>query len=99
MSRGAKPTPADAPLLPRELDAAQAQRLIDAAGDIALVLDGDGVVLDVRAHDRELQKTAKRAWVGKPWAETVSVDTRDKVAELLAQALADAPRPLERNHD
>jgi transcriptional regulator PpsR len=91
MSRGAKPTPAEAPLLPRELDAAQAQRLIDAAGDIALVLDGDGLVLDVRAHDRELQKTAKRAWLGKPWADIVSIDSRDKVADLLARALADEP--------
>jgi transcriptional regulator PpsR len=93
MSRGAKTTPADAPLLPRELDAAQAQRLIDAAGDIALVLDGDGTVLDVRAHDRELQKTAKKAWVGKAWAETVHADSRDKVADLLARALADEPGP------
>ena len=93
MSRGAKNSPADAPLLLRELDAAQAQRLIDAAGDIALVLDGDGIVLDVRAHDRELLKTAKRAWVGKAWAETVTLDTRDKVADLLARALADEPGP------
>lgn len=91
MSRGAKPTPAEASLLPRELDAVQAQRLIDAAGDIALVLDGDGTVLDVRAHDRELQKTAKRAWLGKPWADIVSIDSRDKVVALLAQALADEP--------
>lgn len=99
MSRGAKPTPVDAPLLPRELDAAQAQRLIDAAGDIALVLDGDGLVLDVRAHDRELQKTAKRAWLGKPWADIVSIDSRDKVADLLAQALADEPTaPRQVNH-
>jgi transcriptional regulator PpsR len=91
MSRGAKTPPAEAPLMPRELDAAQAQRLIDAAGEIALVLDGDGIVLDVRAHDRELQKTAKRAWVGKPWADTVAIDCRDKVADLLARALADEP--------
>jgi transcriptional regulator PpsR len=93
MSRGAKTPPADAPLLPRELDTAQAQRLIDAAGEIALVLDGDGTVLDVRAHDRELQKTAKRAWVGKAWADTVHADSRDKVVDLLARALADEPGP------
>ena len=91
MSRGAKTTLAEAPLLPRELDAAQAQRLIDAVGDIALVLDGDGIVLDVRAHDRELQKTAKLAWVGKTWSDTVALDSRDKVADLLARALADEP--------
>jgi transcriptional regulator PpsR len=99
MSRGAKTPPAEAPLLPRELDAAQAQRLIDAAGEIALVLDGDGTVLDVRAHDRELQKTAKRAWVGKAWADTVHADSRDKVADLLARALADEPAtPRQVNH-
>jgi transcriptional regulator PpsR len=99
MSRGVKTAPADAPLLPRELDAAQAQRLIDAAGDVALVLDGDGTVLDVRAHDRELQKTAKRAWVGKAWADTVHADSRDKVADLLARALADEPgTPRQVNH-
>jgi transcriptional regulator PpsR len=99
MSRGAKSTPAEAPLLPRELDAAQAQALIDAAADIALVLDGDGLVLDVRAHDRELHKTAKRAWVGKAWADTVGVDSRDKVADLLARALAGEPSaPRQCNH-
>lgn len=99
MSRGAKSAPADALLLPRELEATQAQRLIDSACDMALVLDADGVVLDVRAHDRELQKTAKRAWVGKPWAETVTIDCHDKVADLLARALADQPTvPRQVNH-
>ncbi len=99
MSRGAKPTPAEAPLLPRELDAAQTQRLIDAAADIALVLDGEGTVLDVRAHDRELQKAARQAWLGKPWADTVGTESRDKVADLLARALADQPTlPRQVNH-
>lgn len=99
MSRGAKTATNGAPLLPRELDAAQAQRLIDAAGDIALVLDGDGLVLDVRAHDRELLKTAKRAWVGKAFVDTVTVESKGKVAELLAAALADEPMsPRQLNH-
>lgn len=99
MSRGSKPSPRDVTLLPRELDAAQAQALIDVAGDIALVLDGEGTVLDVRARDRELHKTAKRAWVGRAWADTVTVESRDKVADLLAAALADAPSaPRQVNH-
>ncbi len=99
MSRGTKTSSNGAPLLPRELDVAQAQRLIDAAGDIALVLDGEGLVLDVRAHDRELLKTVKRAWVGKTFVDTVTAESKGKVAELLAAALADeamAPRQL--NH-
>jgi hypothetical protein len=99
MSRGAKTNAVHAPLLPREFDAAQGQALIDAAADIALVLDADAQVLDVRAHDRELQKTARRAWVGKAWADTVTTESRDKVAGLLAQALADMPSaPRQVNH-
>jgi transcriptional regulator PpsR len=99
MSRGAKPVLSDTPLLPRELDATRAQALIDAAGDIALVLDAEGTVLDVRAHDRELFKTARRAWLGKAWADTVQADSRDKVAEMLAGALSDAPgAPRQVNH-
>jgi transcriptional regulator PpsR len=91
MSRG--PKSVDEPLLPRELDATQAKRLIDAACDIALVLDGHGTVLDVRAHDRELHKAAKRAWVGKSWADTVTVESRDKVADLVTCALTDESGP------
>jgi transcriptional regulator PpsR len=99
MNRGSKPSARDTMLLPRELDAAQAQALIDVAGDIALVLDAEGTVLDVRARDRELHKTAKRAWVGRAWADTVTVESRDKVADLLAAALADAPSaPRQVNH-
>lgn len=99
MSKPAKAAVADAPLLARDLDATQAQRLIDAAGDIAIVLDGDGVVIDVRARDAELQKSARRDWRGKPWSDCVTVESHEKVADLLAQALGDlggAPRQV--NH-
>jgi transcriptional regulator PpsR len=102
MSRAAKTaarTSVETPLLPHELGADEAQHLIDAAGDVALVLDADGSVLDVRARDRDLQKTLKREWRGKPWADTVTVESRDKVAALLADALADAPgAPRQVNH-
>jgi transcriptional regulator PpsR len=99
MSRAPKPAPGDAPAWPQAFDAAQAQRLIDAAGDIALVLDGDGNVLDVRAHDHELEKAVRRDWRGKPWADTVTVESRDKVAALLADAIADsAGTPRQLNH-
>jgi transcriptional regulator PpsR len=90
MSRAAKPA-SDGALLARDLDAGQAERLIDAAGDIAIVLDAEGTVLDARARDRELHKAILREWRGRPWADTVTVESRDKVAELLAGALADAP--------
>ncbi len=99
MSRAGKTAVREAMQLPRELDTAQVQALIDAAADIVLVLDGGGTVLDVRAHDSELLKTARGAWLGKAWADTVTVESREKVADLLAAALADAPSPARQvNH-
>ena len=86
MSRGPA-SPAVAPW-PRELDAAAAQRLIAAAGDIVLWLDAEGRIVDVHAQDRELQKSARRDWRGRVWADTVTIESRDKVAQLLAEAQA-----------
>jgi transcriptional regulator PpsR len=92
-------TPASPAQLPRGLDGEQAERLLDAAGDISLVLDGDGQVLEVRAQDPALQKTVRRAWQGKAWTDIVTVESRDKVAALLRDALdsgVSAPRQV--NH-
>jgi len=99
MSRAPKSPASDAPQMPRELDADQARRLIEAAGDVALVLDGTGLVLDVYSHDLELQKAMRREWRGRTWAETVSIDSRDKAEALLDAALADTPAaPRQMNH-
>ncbi len=75
--------------MPRELDALHADKLVEAVGDLSLVLDGDGMVLEVRARDRELQKLARREWRGRAWVDTVTADTRDKVILLLEAALGD----------
>lgn len=98
MSRGSK-EPGVAPLLARELDAAQAQRLIEAGGDLTLVLDAEGLVLEAAAHDRELAKVLRRDWRGQRLAELVTVESRDKVQSMLDEALADAaPAPRQVNH-
>jgi transcriptional regulator PpsR len=85
-------TRATTPKLPaqplRDLDPDSVLRLIGAAGDLALVLDGIGTVLDVLSNDRELIKAVARDWHGRAWADTVTVESRDKVAELLRDAQA-----------
>ncbi len=73
-----------------ELDAQQAERLVEAASDLLLVLDAQGSVLDVRSRDRELQKAARREWQGRLWVDTVTESSREKVALLMRDALADA---------
>ncbi len=92
--------PASPPDL-HDIDGASLLALVRTAGDLALVLDGTGRVLDVLSNDRELHKTLARDWRGRDWADTVSTDSRDKLAELLKDAQAAetaAPRWRQVNH-
>ena len=77
----------------RGLDAEQARRLIESVGDVALMLDGNGLVLEIHAHDAELQKVMRREWRGRTWSQVVTVESRDKVRALIDAALADADTP------
>lgn len=87
MTRGTAPSKDTVPW-PREVDAGAARRLLDAVGDILLWVDPDGRILDVQAHDRDLQKAARRNWRGRPWIDTVTVESRDKITQLLENAVA-----------
>lgn len=61
-------------------------RLVRAASDLALLLDQDGHLEEV--YQGPLFSGPSLAdWVGRPWVDIVSRDTRDKVSQLLADAL------------
>jgi PAS domain-containing protein len=68
-------------------------RALEVAGDIVLVLDGEGRVLEVGGSDREQLKALVRDWRGRAWADVVTVESRVKVAEMLRDALAEPPVP------
>ena len=74
------------------LDAKSAARLVQASSDLALVLDHHGTILDVVVHGDDAAALRARTWRGKPWTQTVSPDSRQKVEALLrdAQAAVDA---------
>ena len=72
------------------LDARTASRLIHAASDIALVLDGEGTILDVVVKGDDAAARRVREWRGRPWIQTVTADSRQKVEALLADAQAAA---------
>ncbi len=65
---------------------AAAASLVSAAADVALVLDGAGVIRDVSVSNEEDAPDGYRKWVGRPWVDTVTVESRAKVAELLSDA-------------
>lgn len=73
-----------------------AAAFVSLASDIALVIDDGGVIRNVAVGDAG---PAARAWIGRPWAETVTGDTRRKI-ELLLQEVGSTgvARRREVNH-
>jgi transcriptional regulator PpsR len=71
------------------LDADVAAKLIAAAADVALIVDRDGVIRDLSLNSEELAKEDCRQWLGQPWAQTVTAESRAKVEALLRDASAD----------
>ncbi len=61
-----------------------ASTIARVASDIALVIDGDGVIVSVAEGAAPLA-AACAAWVGRPWADTVSADSRRKVEQMLEE--------------
>lgn len=74
-----------------DLHAETAATVITAAADVALVVDAAGVVRDVALGSDDLAPAGCEAWVGRPWVDTVTVESRPKVEALLKAARADDP--------
>ncbi|MBB4315030.1 transcriptional regulator PpsR [Roseospira marina] len=74
-----------------DLDADLAAKVITASADVSLILDESGIVRDVAFGKPDFLAGGAGAWLGRPWAETVSEDSRPKVTALLNDALADIP--------
>jgi transcriptional regulator PpsR len=68
------------------LDVEAAARLITAAADVALVLDTQGVIRDLAFSSDELSNEGYSGWLGQPWAETVTAESRPKIEALLRDA-------------
>ncbi len=74
-------------------------RLISSAADVALVLDKNGVIRDVAIGSEDLSNTGLGKWIGIPWVDTVTPDSRHKVEELIREAALKLPtRWREVNH-
>jgi transcriptional regulator PpsR len=81
------------------LDIEETAALIAAAADVALIVNGGGVIRDVAFGSEELSSEGYAKWLGQPWADTVTVESRPKVEALLREANAHtAPRWRHINH-
>ncbi len=75
-----------------------AASLLGAAADIALVIDKSGVIRDLSVSSDELSNKNIQSWIGRKWSDTVSVDSQDKVRDLLADESGSNGRQRQINH-
>ncbi len=71
-----------------DIDAPAAASLIAAAADVALVIDGQGIIRDVSLGHDETGLEGSATWVGRHWLETVTAESRPKVLAMLRDAAA-----------
>src|SRR3954447_25263164 len=84
-----------------DLEPRSTARLIAAAADLALVVDPNGVITDLSYSASEPKPSGIREWVGRPWEDLVSVESRVKVQQMLLDARNPGRgplRPREVNH-
>jgi len=67
-----------------KLDAESAMKLAMVAGDITLVLDEDGTIVDTAFDPQRFSDF--EGWTGRNWIDTVTDESRVKVMEMLAAA-------------
>ncbi len=83
------------------MDGEIAGRLISVASDVALVVSdpASGVIRDVAFGSDELEIGIADKWVGRPWVDLVTVESRHKVEALLKDSGAKGePRWRTVNH-
>ena len=83
------------------VESAAFARLAAVSSDIALVIgdDDEGSILDMAVGSAELARELDRSWIGKPWTEVVTSETRAKDKDLIKDAAATGtPRWRQLNH-
>lgn len=68
------------------LDAATAASLVEGMADIALVIDGAGVISDLCFGSEDLEADLHADWLGQTWLSTVSVESRPTLETILSES-------------
>jgi transcriptional regulator PpsR len=69
------------------LDASVAAEVVAAGGDVAFIIDRNGVICDMALGNEAMAKDGVESWLDRRWSDTVAQDSRHKVDELLRDAL------------
>lgn len=74
---------------PESLKADDLGALLAAACDLTLLLDTKGVIIDVAIGANGVPSA--KGWIGKPWIDTVTIESRPKVEAMMREAAKGAP--------
>lgn len=76
------------------IDADAAALLIAAAADLAVIVSGDGIVRDYAFQTEALaaEFAGQEQWLGKPWRDSVTIESRPKIEEMLRDVAAKTQR-------
>jgi transcriptional regulator PpsR len=67
------------------LGASAAASMLAVAGDFAVLVDPAGVVRDVSVAPTDVAADLSKEWVGRPWPDTATSETRLKIETLLRE--------------
>lgn len=73
------------------LDGQVAANLLRTAGDLSLVLDAAGTIIDCTIGNAALSRELGGDLQGRPWRDTVTPESRPRVEAILREARADWP--------
>lgn len=68
------------------LDAESCARVIAASSDVAMIIDRDGVIRDIAISAADMPADSFAEFVERRWIDTVTSESRPKVAEMLNDA-------------
>jgi len=78
VSQNAKAVP-----LMESLSKRASAELIASSNDICLVIDDEGIIRDVAVNSNDSDLKLAEQWVGKAWRDTVTVESRPKIDDLM----------------
>ncbi|MFY9292582.1 MAG: transcriptional regulator PpsR [Methylorubrum rhodinum] len=70
------------------LDSEAAGLLLAATSDISMIVGEDGVIQETASGALDLESEDIASWRGRPWIDTVTVESRPKIDALLRDAAA-----------
>jgi transcriptional regulator PpsR len=73
------------------LDSAVAQKVVAAGGDVAMIIDRHGVICDLAVNSEAVARDGVDAWLDQRWSDTVTIESKKKVDELLRDAFGEGP--------